>query len=417
MEALVAHPYADTVPPMTEEEYVNLRDDIRANGLIEPVVIFEGKILDGRHRYKACLAEGKPVHSVEFRGTNAEALSRVISLNLARRHLTVSQRACYATDIEPIFAADARRRQQAAAEMTHQKLGRKTNEDMLVPISEQASAKAVVQAARACKVGKQAVSTAKRVRARAPELFEQVKAGSLTLEEANREVGGRERETKRNEADARRLSVLPDISERARCIHGDMEAVLAEWPAASVDSIITDPPYPSDYLPLFKKLAVVAARVLRPGGTLAVMSGQSYLPEVLIHLTHPELSYRWTLAYLTPGGQAVQLWDRKVNCFWKPVLVYTRRPIDDSDHWIGDVVKSDANDKRHHEWGQSVSGFLGLVKLLSRPGETVMDPFMGAGTTGLAALIQDRQFVGIDIDKAHVETAERRLMEAGRGAA
>jgi hypothetical protein len=47
------------------------------------------------------------------------------------------------------------------------------------------------------------------------------------------------------------------------------------------------------------------------------------------------MMYRWTIAHMTPGGQSVQLRDRKVNTFWKPVIVFGGR----GDRWIGDAVR------------------------------------------------------------------------------
>lgn len=193
---------------------------------------------------------------------------------------------------------------------------------------------------------------------------------------------------------------------RVELRHCDMEELLAE--GSDFDAIITDPPYPEEFLPLYPALAKGAARSLRPGGILAVMCGQSYLPQILAGMSK-YMQYRWTLAYLTPGGQAVQLWQRKVNTFWKPILLFGGTP-----EWTGDVVHSDTNDndKRFHEWGQSVSGMVRLVEALTVPGARVVDPFMGAGTTGVACVATHRRFLGCDIDKAQVETARGRIAEA-----
>ena len=75
----------------------------------------------------------------------------------------------------------------------------------------------------------------------------------------------------------------------------------------------------------------------------------------------------------------------------------------------GDVVTSDGRDKRFHEWGKSESGIIELVELFSEPGDLVLDPFMGGGTTGVACLQLGRRFMGVDIDPAAVETALARL--------
>lgn len=186
---------------------------------------------------------------------------------------------------------------------------------------------------------------------------------------------------------------------------GDFRDVLAD---VVCDAIITDPPYPAEYLPLYADLAKWADDVLPDHGVLAVMVGQSYLPQ-LLQLMDGHRPYRWTLAYLTPGGQATQLWTRNVNTFWKPVLLYGH--VNKATGWVGDVTRSavNDNDKDHHHWGQSVSGMVDLVERLTEPGQTVCDPFMGAATTGVACQLGDRNFIGCDIDPGHVDTARGRF--------
>jgi len=193
------------------------------------------------------------------------------------------------------------------------------------------------------------------------------------------------------------------------------------WPMdGRVDAIITDPPYPAEFLELFgvldpadqfarEGLAEVAKRILKPGGVCAVMIGQSYLPEIVARMSEA-LTYRWTLAYLTPGGQAVQIWDRKVNTFWKPILLFTNGPTESND-WIGDVTSSavNDNDKNHHHWGQSESGMADLVERLTKPGQLVCDPFLGGGTTAIVCHGLGRRFIGCDLDQQCIDTTIERF--------
>lgn len=198
----------------------------------------------------------------------------------------------------------------------------------------------------------------------------------------------------------------PLIGDGYRIIHADLAE--AEIEDASIDCIITDPPYPREFIGEYEKLSKFAARVLKPGGSCLAMAGQSYLPGVLAAMA-TSLNYHWTLAYLTPGGQAVQQWDRQVNTFWKPVLWFVNGELDGD--WSGDVIKSDVNDndKRFHHWGQSESGMARLVERFSRGGDLVCDPFVGGGTTAVAALARGRRFVGIDVDEQAVKDTISRL--------
>ena len=90
-----SHPVADAFPLMAPAALAGLTEDIRASGLLRPIVLLGGKILDGRNRYLACLAaKVEPVFVEWTGGTEPEDLARyVVSENLARRDLDPSQRA------------------------------------------------------------------------------------------------------------------------------------------------------------------------------------------------------------------------------------------------------------------------------------------------------------------------------------
>lgn len=177
----------------------------------------------------------------------------------------------------------------------------------------------------------------------------------------------------------------------------------------SVDVIVTDPPYPFEFLATYADLSRTATAVLKPGGLCVTMAGQSYLPAVLEKLDEGGLRYHWTIAYRTPGGQSVQLWDRNVNTFWKPVLVYTNGTYEGD--WFGDVAESDVNDndKDYHHWGQSESGMADLIRRVSKPGDLVCDPFLGGGTTAVVAAQIGRRIIGSDINADALDVARRRF--------
>ncbi len=85
------HPLAKLFPLMSKAEIDELAEDIKVNGLTYPIVLYEGKILDGRNRYLACQKAGVTPEFSEYPGN--EPIQFVLSLNLKRRHLTTQQRA------------------------------------------------------------------------------------------------------------------------------------------------------------------------------------------------------------------------------------------------------------------------------------------------------------------------------------
>jgi hypothetical protein len=85
--SIAFHPLADIFPLMEGEEFDALVADIKANGLQEDIVLYQGKILDGRNRYRACLAAGIVPCSYNADPFITDPAAYVISANVHRRHL------------------------------------------------------------------------------------------------------------------------------------------------------------------------------------------------------------------------------------------------------------------------------------------------------------------------------------------
>ena len=96
MAAYENHKLADIFPEASPEEFQNLVNSIRENGLRHPITLYEGKILDGRHRYRACIETGTNPRFVEYEGDNPTGF--VVDENVHRRHLNRSQVAMAAAD-------------------------------------------------------------------------------------------------------------------------------------------------------------------------------------------------------------------------------------------------------------------------------------------------------------------------------
>jgi len=85
------HPLCTLFPRITGSEFEALCDDIVAHGLREPIVVFDGMVLDGGNRYRACLERQVTPEFVPYDGPDAVAF--VLSANLHRRHLSPGQHA------------------------------------------------------------------------------------------------------------------------------------------------------------------------------------------------------------------------------------------------------------------------------------------------------------------------------------
>ena len=191
-------------------------------------------------------------------------------------------------------------------------------------------------------------------------------------------------------------------SDRWHVYRDDMQT----WTAPrQYDYIITDPPYKKEFLPLWSVLAERATEWLKDGGLLVAMSGQSYLDQVYSLLSE-HLTYYWTAAYLTPG-QPKPLRQVNVNTTWKPLLIFKKGKY--KGKIFGDVFTSEKNEKDMHDWGQSESGMYNIVSKICLSGQYILDPFCGAGTTGVAAIRHGCLFTGVEIDTDNVKISKARI--------
>lgn len=101
------HPAADLFPMMTDREFGELLDDIRANGQRVPITYWRGQLLDGRNRYRACQELGVDPEEEELDDSLVpDPVAWVLSTNLHRRHLTETQREVIAAKIANLKRGD-----------------------------------------------------------------------------------------------------------------------------------------------------------------------------------------------------------------------------------------------------------------------------------------------------------------------
>lgn len=161
------HPLAEIFPTIVGPEFDALVDDIREYGLREMIVLFDGQILDGRNRYRACEAAGVEPKFVEYEGD--DPVSFVISLNLRRRHLDEGQRGMVAAKLANLGHGGDRRSDQEAN----------------LPLETAPAPVSVAQAAELLNVSERTVKTARAVqRDGAPELVAAVERGEVSVSAA-----------------------------------------------------------------------------------------------------------------------------------------------------------------------------------------------------------------------------------------
>lgn len=185
------HPLSAAFPAMSADDFAALVADIKANGQREPVMLHEGMVLDGWHRYSACVQLGiKPLHFTF--PADKDPIAFVLSHNLHRRHLTPSQRAAAVV---------------ACSEWAPR--GRQIKREPVPHLTTQ-------QLAQAAHVSDKTIKDAKA--AHRAGLTDAVKAGALTAKEAAKVARGTEPKPPKREmnplpADVAPLTESDDLAE------------------------------------------------------------------------------------------------------------------------------------------------------------------------------------------------------------
>jgi ParB-like chromosome segregation protein Spo0J len=160
------HPLCSIFPEMSDEEFDALRDDIGQHGQRDAIVLWDGQILDGRHRMQACLALGIEPKFRKVEMTWEEAKAFVISVNLSRRHLDASQRAVIASRMATLEQGRPASQEKASIEA--------------FSVTQR-------QAAESFNVGRATLQRAKNLqRVSAPEVVEEVASGKISLHKAGK---------------------------------------------------------------------------------------------------------------------------------------------------------------------------------------------------------------------------------------
>lgn len=204
---------------------------------------------------------------------------------------------------------------------------------------------------------------------------------------------------------------------------GESTSLLSRFPKESIDLVVTDPPYlinyrdrdgrsiinddnPEAVLSVYKELY----RVLKPDSYCISFYGWS---------TIAAFSQEWKKAGFSIAGHFI--WHKRYNsraghvryCHEAAYLLVKgspprpELPLDDVRSWEYTGNKS-------HPTEKAVNVLVPLIDTYSKKGDVVLDPFSGSGSTAVAAALNERDYIGIELEQRYCELAQRRLAGASR---
>jgi DNA modification methylase len=185
--------------------------------------------------------------------------------------------------------------------------------------------------------------------------------------------------------------------------------------AESVDLMFTDPLYYESSLYLFKDLGKLADRILRPGGSFIIyLVPQSKEPELYNYvLQNSNLKY-WDRFILRLQGPIWSNFNTHIKHRTKTLAWFCKgdkpvNPLFDNHQNLFDIIESEIPDKTCSHYTQSPVEAEYLIEALTSVNDLVLDPMLGEGTTGKAAIKLRRRFIGIEIDPATLKLAKAKF--------
>jgi N6-adenosine-specific RNA methylase IME4 len=293
-------PCAEAFPAMLVDEFEALKASISRNGLQDPLLLWNGRIMDGRHRLKACQALGITPHVVELAGPYEAAKSAAFASNINRRHLGIGQRALLAAQLASHKRGQTKSAKQDAPALTQE------------------------EAARLFAISRDAVQKACRLLTLAEtSILNQVREGTMSLHEANvTSTTGRAglvAQTTIEERKALRVAaaVKERLGEASRAQRLNKQAAISEKnqalpTGAKYSVILADPPWdygmPNDRAP---------SRVI-PQEKYPTMAVDAICAMDVAALTADDaMLFLWCPASLLPDGlRVMQAWGFEYSSNW-----------------------------------------------------------------------------------------------------
>lgn len=229
---------------------------------------------------------------------------------------------------------------------------------------------------------------------------------------------------------------------------GDALALLRELPTGSVDAVITDPPYSSGGMMRGDRMGSTTSkyvrieqgdevdfsgdsrdqraysywcalwlsechRIVRPGGVALLFSDWRQLPSTTDALQSGGFVWRGIVPWFKPAARPTS-GRFTANCEYVVWGSNGAMPVDYVSECLPGFYQASAPRDREHITQKPLSVMRQLVHICPKGG-TVLDPFAGSGTTGVAAVLEGRDFLGFEMVGHYAEVARNRVQTAVQG--
>jgi len=403
MELTIKKEFKDLIPRLSNEEYELLTKSILSDGCRESILLWNGVIVDGHNRYEICTTNNVEFNTSDIDFTDDDAAKIwIIDNQMGRRNINDWVKFELSLKKKDILLKQGREKQKET-------LGGFKYESSVLSIIDRTDEEETHSTRKiiAEEIGKSTgwVGMAEVVAKKAPEeIKEKLRKNETTVNKVYKEI---KKEEKKEEKE-RIAESAKDLKIKIDFRLGDCESIFDDIPDGSIDCIITDPPYPFEFINTWSKLSKLAKRVLKHNGFCIAYSGQMYLPEVLKRMSE-HLDYYW-MFNLRHSGNYQLIMGRNIFVSWKPLLIF-QNGFKKLESPIEDLVHGTGMSKDHHRWEQAIDELKYLIENFTEPGQSILDPFSGSGTTLIASYKLNRKPIGCELSEIEFNNAKRRIYD------
>lgn len=411
--------FKDLIPALTAEEYKQLEENCLAEGIRDKIILWDDYIIDGHNRFKIATEHGLSYQTKtkEFQNKN-DVREWMINNQFGRRNLSNYQRSVLALELESVFSARAKENLKASGENFGKGPQISANPIEIKPIETRK------ELANIAKVSHDTIARVKVLEAKAPEEIKaKLRTGEVSINQAYQEI---KKEEKRDRIADKNIRANNDTKEILKFKEfnvkpgdvwrlGDHVLICDDFYNADnviADAVITDPPYGIDYDPDWKKWDKSESNFKKITG-----DNLEFNPTLFLNYNTVLLFGANYFTKNLPIGSWL-CWDKRTkeeldDMLGSPFELAWFKSIHTKKNNImirllhGGVVNADSqignNEKRHHPTQKPIVLFEEIINKLTKQDEIILDPFLGSGTTLIAAERTNRLCVGYEIDPLYCE--------------
>ena len=397
------HPICLEYSDMDPSIYEVMKADIRQHGQKMAIVLYDGMILDGRHRYKICNELGIEPRFTTYKGQDPRSL--VISLNDLRRHYTEAQRVGLIQNV--IKKYEQKRKEE----------GRAPRGALQPKVSELASRE--LKEIYGIKTSPRDVERIKSISSH-PALIEQVKSGKLTPGLASKQM------KKAEDISSRTARVTKFDS---RIVLGDSRDELLTLKDGSIHCVVCDPPYGLENVekrdslnPKFRDgketsfvllddVCEILEKKCAPDAHLYFFSSCAnqfeFFKVLRCHFGVAKNALVWVKNQHSIAADFSRQYASKYELIWFCQNKNQNRYL--NEKCSTDILAYDIERDKKHCGQKPIPLLEYLIKNSTLPGELVVDPFAGTGSTCVAAKRAGRQYWGCELEKEYYLISQERI--------